>query len=242
MQLPITWNDVNVSQFIELKGLQVDSFDSIFDFQIESIGILADIDTEELNDLDFDELNELIDTLKFTHREPNKPVNRNITDLHYIGFQHLKVGEFIDLEYYFTNDYNKHLDLICAIVYRKQKLNEWNEVEIEPYKYDINVRKELFKDVCVNDVYGVVKDYIKFRDNFMNMYINLFQEPATETDDDLTEDDKEAIAEEDKINKWSWEKTLYVLANEDITKIEYVLEMNLIFAFNMLSMKTDLKL
>jgi hypothetical protein len=77
----------------------------------------------------------------------------------------------------------------------------------------------------------------------MEVYINLFQEPATdEIEDDLTDEEKEEIKKEDNLNKWSWEKTLYILANEDITKIDDVLNMNLIFAFNMLSMKTELQL
>jgi hypothetical protein len=77
----------------------------------------------------------------------------------------------------------------------------------------------------------------------MNTYINLFQEPATdEIEDELTDEDKEEIKKEDQLNRWSWEKTLYILANEDITKIDDVLKMNLIFAFNMLSMKTELQL
>jgi hypothetical protein len=41
------------------------------------------------------------------------------------------------------------------------------------------------------------------------------------------------------MSKWAWEKTIYILANEDITNMEKVLGMNLIFAFNMLSMKKD---
>jgi hypothetical protein len=77
----------------------------------------------------------------------------------------------------------------------------------------------------------------------MESYINLFQEPATdEIEDDLTDEEAEEVKKEDNLNKWSWEKTLYILANEDITRIDDVLKMNLIFAFNMLSMKTDLQL
>lgn len=243
MHLPKSWNNVSVEQFMELKGLQVDSFDSIFDFHVEAISILSDTDINDVYDLDFDELTELIKEINFINRDPNKPVNRIISDLHYIGLQHLKVGEFIDLEHYFTNNYYAHLSDICSVVYRKKRFDEWDNEVIEPYEYDIKQRKQLFKDVKCTDVFGIVQEYIKFRENFMEVYINLFQEPATdEIEDDLTDEEKEEIKKEDNLNKWSWEKTLYILANEDITKIDDVLKMNLIFAFNMLSMKTELQL
>lgn len=243
MQLPTSWSNISVSQYAELKGLEAGSFDSAFDYNLEMLSILTDTDINDIEDLDFDEMTGIINELSWINREPNRPVNRKISDLHYIGFQHLKVGEFIDLEYYFTNNYHKHLTDICAVVYRKSKLDEWGNVVFEPYSYDLNDRKELFNELPCTDVYGIVKDYILFRDNFMNAYINLFQEPATdEIEEDLTDEDKEEIKKEDSLNKWSWEKTLYILANEDITRIDDVLNMNLIFAFNMLSMKTELQL
>lgn len=241
MQLPTTWNNISVGQFMELKELQVSSFDSVFDYHIESISILTDTDVNDIYDLDFDELTGLMNQLHWLSREPNKPIKKTIKELHYIGFDSLKVGEFIDLEYYFTNDYNKHLSDICAVCYRKKRLNEWGNEIIEPYEYNVAERKELFLDISCADVYGVVKDYIKFREYFMNAYGALFNEEVSEDEEEeLTEDDKQAIKEEEKQTKWSWEKTLYTLANENTTQIDSVLTMNVIFAFNLLSMKTEL--
>ena len=243
MNLPKSWSNISVSQYAELKGLDASSFDSVFDYNLEMLSIVTDTDINEIEDLDFDEMTAILLQLNWINREPNKPINRNIADLHYIGLQHLKVGEFIDLEYYFTNNYYTHLTEICIVLYRKSKLDEWNNVVYEPYTYDLNERKQLFNEIPCSDVYGILKDYILFRDNFMESYINLFQEPATdEIEDDLTDEEAEEVKKEDNLNKWSWEKTLYILANEDITRIDDVLKMNLIFAFNMLSMKTDLQL
>jgi hypothetical protein len=243
MNLPKSWSNISVSQYAELKGLDASSFDSVFDYNLEMLSIVTDTDINEIEDLDFDEMTAILLQLNWINREPNKPINRNIADLHYIGLQHLKVGEFIDLEYYFTNNYYTHLTEICSVLYRKSKLDEWNNVVYEPYTYDLNERKQLFNEIPCSDVYGILKDYILFRDNFMESYINLFQEPATdEIEDDLTDEEAEEVKKEDNLNKWSWEKTLYILANEDITRIDDVLKMNLIFAFNMLSMKTDLQL
>jgi hypothetical protein len=43
-------------------------------------------------------------------------------------------------------------------------------------------------------------------------------------------------------SKWSWEKLLYDLSNQDLTKIDAVTDLNLIFVFNMLSMVEELQL
>jgi hypothetical protein len=85
---------------------------------------------------------------------------------------------------------------------------------------------------------------MKYSENFVKVYENLFN-PIFDEDELAEELDEEDIKEqeqEDKINKWSWEHTLYNLANEDVTKIKDVLELNLVFAFNMLGMKKELEI
>jgi hypothetical protein len=85
---------------------------------------------------------------------------------------------------------------------------------------------------------------MKYRENFLKVYENLFN-PIFDEEELAEELDEEDIKEqevEDKINRWSWEHTLYNLANEDVTKIKDVLELNLVFAFNMLGMKKELEI
>jgi hypothetical protein len=80
----------------------------------------------------------------------------------------------------------------------------------------------------------------------MKTYANLFEpefEEETEEDiKDLTPEEKKEIQEEKKIKKWSWERLLYSICNEDLTKINQVSDLSLIFVFNMLSMKKELNL
>ena len=81
----------------------------------------------------------------------------------------------------------------------------------------------------------------------MKTYANLFEpefieEENEEDTEDLTAEEKKEIQEEQKIKKWSWERLLYSICNEDLTKINQASDLSLIFVFNMLSMKKELNL
>ena len=245
MKLPKSWNDITVEQFIELRSLNNEDFDSLFSYEIECLSILTDVDVDEFDDMDIDELSKVIKQVTFIKKQPTNIYKNEVNKFVYIGLNDLKLGEFIDLEYYFANDYVKHLTYICSVLYRKTKLSEWEEVVYEDYSFNIEKRKELFNELPITSVYGICSEYIKYRENFLKVYENLFNPIFDEDELDDVELDEEDIKEqeaEDKINRWSWEHTLYNLANEDVTKIKDVLELNLVFAFNILGMKKELEI
>ncbi len=245
MKLPKSWNDITVEQFIELRSLNNEDFDSLFSYEIECLSILTDIDVDEFDDMEIDELSKIVKQVTFIKKQPSNIFKNEINNLTYIGLNDLKLGEFIDLEYYFANDYVKHLTYISSVLYRKTKLSEWEELIYEDYSFNIEKRKEQFNDLPITSVYGIIAEYIKYRENFLKVYENLFNPIFDEDELDDAELDEEDIKEqeaEDKINRWSWEHTLYNLANEDVTKIKDVLELNLVFAFNILGMKKELEI
>lgn len=245
MKLPKSWNDITVEQFKELRSLNNEDFGSLFSYEIECLSILTDVDVDEFDEMDIDELSNLIKQVTFIKKQPTNIYKNEVNNLTYIGLNDLKLGEFIDLEYYFANDYVKHLNYICSVLYRKTKLNEWEELIYEDYSFNIEKRKELFNELPITSVYGICSEYIKYRENFLKVYENLFNPIFDEDELDDAELDEEDLKEqeaEDKINRWSWEHTLYNLANEDVTKIKDVLELNLVFAFNILGMKKELEI
>ena len=244
MKLPKSWNDITVEQFIELRSLNGSDFDSLFSYEIECLSILTDIDVDEFDDMDIDELAKIVKQITFIKKQPSGIFKNKVNNFTYIGLDNLKLGEFIDLEYYFANDYVKHLTYISSVLYRKTKLSEWEELIYEDYSFDIEKRKEQFNELPITSVYGICSEYMKYRDNFLKVYENLFNPIFDEEElaEELDEEDIKEQEQEDKINRWSWEHTLYNLANEDVTKIKDVLELNLIFAFNMLGMKKELEI
>jgi hypothetical protein len=238
MKLPKSWNDVTVSQYIEVKN-SVNGTPN-FESQLELLGVLADVPTEDLEDLELDEFSSLLSEISFVQSEPSKRYTTKVQDLTFKPFNKLKVEEFLDIEYYVTKDYIEHLPTICSIIYKRTLINQWGVLEYEPHEYDLEDRINQFKDLSINEVYGVVSSYLEWRENFLNTYSNLFDEPITEEDlQEVEPEDRKELEAEMRLSRWAWEKTIYVLANEDITNMEKVLGMNVIFAFNMLSMKKD---
>lgn len=245
MLLPKSWNDIDVLQFKELRTLK--DIPELFSREIEALATLTGLPSEDLEDYDVDEIQEFMNKVKWINSEPPKKYKSEVAKMHFKGFNKLTLGEFIDIEYFFSKDYIENISEIAAICYKKTKKNEWKETIYEPYTYSPFDRAYLFDEIPIPHIYGIIPEYLSFRDNFMKTYANLFEpefeEEETEEDTkDLTPEEKKEIQEEQKIKKWSWERLLYSICNEDLTKISQASDLSLIFVFNMLSMKKELNL
>lgn len=242
MILPKSWNDITVEQFRELKSLDNEGFDSLFSYEIEALSIIANIEIETIEEMDVDELTELITKISFIKKQPSNKYKKKIDIYTHKGINTLTLGEFIDLEHYCKDDYIVNLPTICAILYRKTMNNVWGNEEVEPYRFNPLDREYVFNDLPITQIYGVITEYLKFREDFMKTYENLFQPTfEVEEDEEMDIEDKKEEEEEKRISKWSWESIIWSLANEDITKADHVTDLPLIFCFNFLSMKNDLQ-
>lgn len=242
MNLPRNWNEVTVSQWQELMSIDPVEFNSVFLQTIEGLSILSDTDPEEIEDLTPEELVDLASKVSFTKREPSNKPKDTVKGLRLKPLDALTLGEFIDLEYY-TLQIVQNFDIILSILYKRWKTDEWGNVIFEPYLYPLVSRKEIFSDVSINEVFRAVYNYIEYANDFKQRYENLFN-PVIEEEEsvELDEEDLKAEAEEQRFNKWSWEKLLYDLSNQDLTKIDAITDLNLVFVFNMLSMVEELQL
>ena len=243
MHLPKSWSEIDVLQFKEIRELY--SIEEVFNREIEILAIVADVSSEELEDLDIEEVTAMINEIKFVNSEPSKQYKHQVNDYHFKPLDKLTIGEYIDLEFYFSKDYNQHICHIASIFYRQKSINQWGVTVFEPYDFSPRQRFELFEDYCINDIYGIVPEFIAFRENFMDTYGNLFHD---ETDSD-EEEDKPTTSQESKDlqlkkseMKWGWERLIYSLCNEDLTKFEEVTNLPLIMTFNMLAMKKELNI
>jgi len=241
VNLPRNWNEVSVSQWLELNTIDELEYNSVFLQTIEALSILSDTDPEELEDLDPEELINLAKTVSFIQREPSNKPKELVKGLKLNPLDRLTLGEFIDLEHYAVQ-FVQNFDILLSILYKRWKTDEWGNLIFEPYSYSIMSRKELFNEVSINEVYGAVKNYIDYSNDFKKRYENLFNPIIEEEETELDEDDLKAEAEEKVFTKWSWEKLLYDLSNQDLTKIDAVTDLNLVFVFNMLSMVEELQL
>ena len=237
--LPKQWSDVTVEQFIEIA--KIDKSLGPWHYNSEVLYILTG---EDIDDIDIDECTAIVATFKWAISQPANKYKYDLLGMQLKPLSKLSLFEYIDLDYFFTENYVYNIDKICAILYRQSKVNEWGEVILEPYDYDINTRAELFLNLPITDVYGLINEFLKFRENFLKVYSNLFSEGEEElTDEQKAELTPEEIAEEEdekKNSKWSWERMIYGLTNSDITKSEAVGALPLTYVFNMLGMKKEL--
>lgn len=252
MNLPNSWHDVKLYQFKELRELKENS--GFFNTQLETIAILADVSTDELEDLAIEEVTELFKRVKWVLNEPKKGVSSEleIEGQTYLlkPFKKLTLDEFIDLDYFLQNDYLKHICNIVSIFYKRVEVDKWGNVTFEPYIYSPFERSELFEDVEITKVYGLITDYIKYRADFMRKYENLFQDTNEDVEEKPDIQDFESLeaykaalkAQEQskKAKKWGWESLLFDLSDGDITKTKAVGELPLIFVFNMLAMRKEM--
>jgi hypothetical protein len=242
MNLPKSWNEIDVIQFKEIRELY--AIEEVFTREIEILAALADIPSDDLEDLDITEVSDMLKDITFINSEPSKNYKHVIGEYHYKPLNTLTVGEFIDLEHYFAKDYNQHVGHIASILFRKVMVNEWGENVWEPYTYKPSIRYSVFDEVCINDVYGILPEYLAYRDSFMTTYANLFtDEDGSDEDEDerpATSDEAKEIALRKSEKKWGWERLIYSLCNEDLTKFHEVTNLSLIMTFNMLGMKKEL--
>ena len=242
MYLPKKWSNISLEQFIEIS--QIDKDQGANGYNSDMLAILTDMTYEEIDELDLDDMVQMVADMKWSNTQPSKQYKHELLGMKIKPLSKLCLFEYIDLDYYFNDNYHTNLDKICAILYRQSNINEWGEVVLEPYEYDINVRAEKFLDLPITEVYGIVAEFLKFKENFLDVYSNLFNE----AEDELTEDDKAAMEPDEikeveaevKTNKWSWERMIYGLTNGDITKTEAVGALPLTYVFNILGMKKEL--
>lgn len=242
MKLPKSWNEITVSQWVELNSIDPEEYNSVFLHTLEAISILSDTDPEELEELSPEELIDLASQVSFIKREPSNKPNELVKGFRLKPMDALTLGEFIDLEHYISQSV-QNFDILLSILYKRWKTDEWNNLIFEPYSYSIMSRKLLFEEVSINEVFGAVNNYINYSNDFKQRYENLFN-PVIEEEEgvELDADDLKAEAEEKVFTKWSWEKLLYDLSNQDLTKIDAVTDLPLVFVFNMLSMVEELQL
>lgn len=257
MKTPKSWSEITIEQFGELRELEKKTFDSIFDYQIERLAILTDTDEEELEQKieDIEELTRLTEATNWTvKRISPRQTAESYEELHFKGFKDLRLGEFIDLERTFSKDYYQHAARIMAILYRKRKFGEWGEEIIEPYRVvNVTERTEIFKDAPIDLAERVIRDYLKFREDFITKRKPLFEgenEEDDEEEDEIENEEAEKLTieeankekQKEALKKWSWEVFIYRLCGKDLTKFEEITDLKLTLVFNFEAMLSEVKL
>jgi len=258
MVVPDSWNQISVGQFIELVSIKVEDFNCEDEYFIQLLSILTDTDSTIIEEMDIDDFNQIKSRLIFLSKLPSKPPKQSIvivnTDLHlYPDLYSMIIGEFIDLENLITSNSIENLPKILAILYRRMKINNDAFIpdEFESYGSWLNHRANIFNEAIIDDVYGVLNQYIKFRKHIYDNYSGLFDFDDSDSTEEIdvsqmSAADKltyqKAIEQEKIVSKWGLDALLMKLANNDVTKINDVVKLPLLLCLNSLALFKELNI
>jgi len=240
LNLPNQWSQVTIEQFIEIKSLSMD--DGTLQYNTDVLSILSDLPIEEFDDIELDELQKFTKQVQWMYSEPSKRYQHQLGEFKLKPFVDITLGEFITLEGFVTDDYIKNLRNICAILYRKTSTDEWGNVITEPYKFKSTERVHLFDDYPITSVFGLIPEYLQFRQSFLDSHANLMTE-SFEDDEQIDDpEERKEKQEEIKSSKWGWEKMIWTMCNGDLSKFDAITDTKLVLIFNFLAMRKELEI
>lgn len=251
MREPKSWCDITISEYLEIRSLKPDDFESVFEYRAEKMAIILKTDVEEIEEMDMVELFDLEAKTSWV----NGIVLEKIQHCFYekgMGilfeakpWKKLTLGEFIDLEALFASGYYENSARIMAVVYRKVLKDKWGHKEFEPYGFNKELRALFFMDMPVSNFEAIKNSYLKFRDDFLGKRKSLFKNQDTEEeegDSDIEEQDIEEEKKELVVKKWSWQLFVFNICRGDLTKVDAVTDLPLTMVFNFEAMKKELNI
>ena len=239
--LPSGWSDIKVFQYQDLIEYDQNNVLSVISKYIGYIEIISDIDYDIIEDMDVIEVHSIIKNLQWLKKSPQNKLKNDIGYYKLINLYKLTLGEYIDIVN-FKKDLIKNLHIICSILYRRYKLDDFDNIIMEDYSnVDIHKRGEYFLDLSIDDTYPIIKHINDFDEHILKVYHNLFhiEEPEEnldpEDEEELTPKEKVDLNREKEKENWRWEYLVNNLSGNDITKYNDVLKLPLILVFNNLS-------
>jgi hypothetical protein len=256
IKVPSSWNDITVNQFIQIHSLLEKKFNSNDEYYVEIISLLSDTPIDELEELTYEEFNSLIKNVEFLTTppkfQPREYINTSVGIMYLFNnwTSLLTNGEFIDLEYLFTNGhYVTNLKKILPMFYRFQikQGTETHPPQWEEYGGWLTRRSELFGEQKLCNVFGVINQFMDWRKEFFQKYEGYF---GTSEPEEIEEVENESIisnatrvkeiTKQNSYKKWGWNMLMYQLCNSDPLRMNEAYKLPLILSMNILSMKKEL--
>lgn len=243
------WDDLSLSQyqeFLEIKE-KYGRDGLLLEYYIECIALLMDIPPDDpyFDSLPDTELTERVKECNWFFNPP-KSRNNNINGFIFKSLNHLKLGEYIDLENFMKSPIENFIK-ICSVLTRKHTKDSWGNIIEEPYTYSIEEREQTLMNLPCAPFIELFESWNLWRNSFLKNYEPLFDGEGSEDDEEEAELKGEARAAEkrsmieQKVRvQWSWEHLVWSLSGGDVTKIPSILDQNVILVFNMLGMKKTL--
>lgn len=230
------WQDVSLSEYLDLERIRIEN-KGYANRSLETLCYLTDSD--EWDNLSAGEVTKAYLKLGWLHHPPiTSKVKDTIGKYKLKPLSKLSLSEWIDVD---SAIIDSDLSKVCAIIYKQTKIDEWGNIEYEPYEYSPSERAREFLDFPVSEVIGVWDLVIKYRENLLNVFAELFDG----YEEELSEEDREMLSPseikeiENSIKKdnqkkdFAWQKLLDTISGGVWSHIPAILELPHTFVFNM---------
>jgi hypothetical protein len=202
-----SWQDVTVEQLIEIAELE-DLTPT--EYKLERISIVTE---EYYDELDEDEL----DTLLKEFQWMDEPI---VGDSHNIQFNRLTWGALIDINKFVANTIPlANFDKIVAVTVGYE---------------DFHAKCNLIKQEPCTKYYYILEGVLKYREKLLENYDDLFDDGSSSVEDD--EPPEEPTQKEVVQTRWAWMRTVWELADGDITKANDILALPHLMVLNWITL------
>jgi len=224
----------------QYREINTDLKQGVFEKMIHFVSIIQEVDPIEVEGWTTPRLIEAhrklqpLLTISERHKET---IEIDGCNLSFIDLNTLKLGQFIDLEQLVSDGFIENIHKIAATIYLQFEGGGMFELAPESYgKINIEYRSQLIDDLPIQSIMGACKKYLSWRQRFFDAY-EIFSDPYADVDPkELSEEEltiyKEEIAQREKQGSNQWSHLLNALTDNDITKFDAVLDMNVYLAFN----------
>lgn len=191
-----------------------------FERAIHLVSVLHDIPLEDVEDMDAPMVYKLLNEV----RHETEIHDNNVTkfgEYNLVKFEQITFGQFIDLETWVTNSWHDNFSKIVAALYLKSNYNG----------DEITARESEIDEMEVNLFYGAVRKYLSWRVTFYEAF-GLWESKEEQEQIDPYEDEPN---EPKPYQPNQWLSLLNTLTDNDITKFEQVMALNVYLVYNQLT-------
>lgn len=240
------WNQLEFWKYIEALQLEREKEDlTFFEYYLALLFIIyPEIDWYEKSS---NEIFEEFFQNNWLQNEIKCQIKQSVGEFKLIKFDKITLAEWIDIDAFLTK---KKFENVVPILYRKTKEDEWGNIIYEPYKFSTSERIEIFEEFLVDDLYGAIEAISKWREDVISSFPVIFS-PAE--DDELSDEEKDGLTQEEvkeierdikkenERRRYGWQKTLDSISGGQWNHIPQILELPVLFVFNMMTMQEKYK-
>jgi hypothetical protein len=170
-EFPTSWSEVTIDKFKNLYTINKDIHSGMF-YTFEVLHQLTGIDRDIIEQIDYEDFSKLVEQMKFIYEPIQEKKGESIIvdgEEYFLNteFNKYTAGEIISIETILTSANNEIFkvmpELLCIFLRKKKESGK-----LEKYKTSYMERKELFKNIKIDEINHIFTFFLTGRDSSAN--------------------------------------------------------------------------